>query len=100
MDIQTNYGICKNVDYEHMEEYMGGLQPDTACFCFMDFILNVNENVYPLFGYEVWRDKGDEFHFFVEEGFENGEAETYDAEISKTDQEYIKKLYYEYVKNA
>ena len=98
MDIQTNYGICKNVDYEHMVEYLGGLQPDTACFSFTDFILSVNENVYLLFGYEVWRDKDDEFHFFVEEGFENGEAQTYKAEISKADQEYIKKLYYEYLK--
>lgn len=100
MDIQTAYGICKNVDYEHMVEYLGGLQPDTACFSFTDYILSVNENVYLLFGYEVWRDKGDEFHFFVEEGFENGESDTYDAEISKADQEYIKKLYYEYLKKA
>lgn len=100
MDIQTAYGICKNVDYEHMKEYMGGLRSDTACFYFTDFILSVDENVYLLFGYEVWRDKDDEFHFFVEEGFEDGSAETYKAEISKADQEYIKKLYYEYLKKT
>lgn len=97
MDVQTDYGICKNVDLEHMTEYLGGVSSDTACIMFTDYILNVSEDVYLLFFFEVWRDKGDEFHFLVEEGFKGGEAQTYAANISKSDEEYIKKLYYEFM---
>ena len=77
MDIQTAYGICKNVDYEHMEEYMGGLQSDTACFYFKDFILSVDENVYLLFFFGVWRDKEDEFYFLGEGGVKKGRSRIY-----------------------
>lgn len=98
MDIQTDYGICKNVDLDHMEEYLGGIRSDTACIKFTDPILSVSDDVYLLFFFEVHRDEGDTFHFGVEEGFKGGEATTYKANISKSDEEYIKKLYYEFIK--
>ena len=97
MEVQTLYGICNNVDLEHMKEYLSGVTDDTACFYFTDFIVSVDENVYLLFGFEVWRDKGDEFHFFVEEGFDDGSSETRDAGINLADAEVIKKMYYEYM---
>lgn len=99
MDIQTNYGICRNVDIDHMREYLGGIQDDTACFIFTNAILQVDEDEYLIFGFEVWRGEKDKFKFFVEEGFHGGEAQTYDAGISRAAQEYIKKLYYTYIQN-
>jgi hypothetical protein len=97
MEVQTLYGICKNVDIDHLKEY-GGVRSDTASFMFSDFIIKATDDGYYLFfGFEVWRDKGDEFHFFVEEGFTDGSADTYDAGISRADAEEIKKIYYEYM---
>ena len=98
MEIQTDYGRCPNVDLEHMKEYLGGISEDTACFCFTDYIVSVDDNVYLLFGFEVHRDQNDTFHFFVEEGFENGSATTYDAGVNVIDQNAIKELYYEYMR--
>ena len=99
MNITTNYGICKNVDIDHMQEYLGGIGTDTDCFMFSDLIVNPKPGVYLLFGFEVWKDKENEFHFFVEEGYEDGSSETRDAGIDKASQEYIKKLYYQYLLN-
>lgn len=99
MVVQTQYGLCNNVDLEHMKPYLGGIGGDTDCICFTDYILDVPDSeAYLLFYFEVWKDKGDEFHFLVEEGFEDGSAETYTTELSKGDQEEIKKLYYEFIK--
>lgn len=49
MEIQTPYGICKNVDIEHLEVY----NDETNCYRFSDYIINNGENSYLLFGFEV-----------------------------------------------
>lgn len=97
MDIKTTFGICKNVDLDHMKLY-GLNDEDTVCFCFDDYIEQHNEDEYLLFFFELHKDENNKFYFFVEEGLAGGEANIYDADISKEDQEYIKKLYYEYIR--
>ena len=97
MSVQTQYGVCNNVDINHIKEYQCGISEYTDCFCFTDYISNKSENEYLLFGFEVWKNKANEFHFFVEEGFKEGSSQTYDAEISVADREEIKKIYYEYI---
>ena len=50
MVVQTQYGLCNNVDLEHMKPYLGGLGGDTDCICFTDYILDVpNSDAYLLF---------------------------------------------------
>ena len=96
MNIQTEFGICKNVDFEHLKEYAG-----YGSYMFSDYILDNDNGSYLLFGFEVHEDEEDEnnkFHFFVEEGCEDGSAESYSTELSKVDIEFIKHLYYEYIK--
>ena len=93
MVVQTQYGLCQNVDLEHLKEYAG-----EGSYMFSDYIVDNGDKGYLLFGFEVWEDDNNSFHFFVEEGFEDGSAETYKTEISKADQEEIKKIYYEYIK--
>ncbi len=89
MTIQTKFGPCRNVDLDHLMVY------GEDSYIFSDYIVDGMSGCYQLFGFEYHEDD-DTFHFFVEEGFEDGSAETYDAEISKEDQEYIKNLYKEY----
>lgn len=95
MDIQTAYGICRHVDIDHLVTY-GCNDSSTSTFIFTDYIID-NKYSYLLFGFEVLHDRNNEFRFFVEEGSEDGSADTYKAEISRTDQEEIKKIYAEYI---
>ena len=97
MDVQTRYGICKNVDLDHLKEYHG-----KGCYLFTNYIVDNNNGSYLLFGFEIWENEEDEnkkFHFFEEEWFEDGSSDMYPAEISTFDRDYIKNLYYEFIKN-
>lgn len=97
MDVVTPYGTCKNVDSKHMTPYLCDITADTACFCFTDNIFENDKGDYLLFGFEVWRDVDDTFHFFVEEGHANGCSETKAIEIDDTAKAYIQKLFYDFM---
>ena len=97
MEVMTEYGLCTNVDVDHMVEYNS--DPGTTdCFVFSEHIVDNPDGSYLMFGFEVWKDKDDEFHFFVEEGLKNGCAETHDTELCLIDKAEIKKMYYEYIR--
>ena len=82
MTICTKYGTVNDIDLEHLTDYMGD---GSYMFTSPDNSL--------LFGFEIWEDDNNSFHFFVEEGFEDGSADTYSVKIAKHEEEYIKELY-------
>lgn len=98
MDIQTKFGIAKNIK---IEPYGNG----TYTLAYINkrkFIPTdeepYGEDAYDLFGFDAPIDDDPEWRFWVEFGDFNGESETYNAEISDDDKEKIKQMYYEYMK--
>lgn len=97
MIISTEYGICKNIDLEHLKLYANNK------YTFVD-----NYNIYDIHNYlilyfEVWPEEycnndEDPFHFFVEEYDIDGHIYFHKVDLKIDEINYIKRLYNEYIK--
>lgn len=98
MEVRTKYGVCKNVDLEHMLPY-GIIDDETDCFMFKDYISENDDGSYRMLYFEVWKSKnGDSFHFYVEENKGDGSSISYGAGLSEEDKNYIVQMYYDKLK--
>lgn len=103
MDIRTKYGTFTGID--HIEPYGHGTYElgylpnyeDAGYYTGRDDDEG-NETPYALLGFDAPIDEDPHWRFWVEFGDRDGYAETYDAEISDSDKERIKQLYYEYTR--
>lgn len=101
MDIRTKYGTFTDID--HIEPYgngtytLGYMPYDNASY-YTDGDDDGNETPYALLGFDAPIPDDDNWRFWVEFGDSHGYAEIYDAEISASDKERIKQLYYEYTR--
>ena len=89
MDIQTTFGLVKNIEIKKFTE-------DTFS---LGYLKEPNsEGEYTMFGFDMPTQEDPYWRFWVGYGDSNGMYDSNDAGISTEDREEIKKMFYEWIK--
>jgi hypothetical protein len=97
MDIMTNRGLAKNIKVQPYIEssFLLGYISETPFVPTSEHPTGDNE--YELLGFDIPIKEDDQWLFWVEHGYCNGEAETKAIELSEDSIYLIKKMYAEYL---